>query len=144
MQCAKHTGKFTCPKHSLLAFEVEINTARIQGYQEVGVTTLDTCSIPAAVVQQCCRLIQKILLKIILPIIFLTLLYVLLFYFYHSKRHGLRTGHVQPLRKCICQLQEKRLAHLVYCTESRIVLKTGQQEKLYPPIDVTVSLQCCP
>ena len=33
---------------------------------------------------------------------------------------------------------------LVHCTESRIVLKTGQQEKLYPPTDVSVSWQCCP
>ena len=38
----------------------------------------------------------------------------------------------------------KRLAHLVHCTESRIVLKTGQQEKLYPPTDASVSQQCRP
>ena len=42
------------------------------------------------------------------------------------------------------KLWEKRLAHLVHCKESRIVSKTGQQEKLYPPTDVSVSQQCCP
>ena len=36
------------------------------------------------------------------------------------------------------------LAHLVHCTESRIVLKPEQQEKLYPPTDVNFSLQCPP
>ena len=39
---------------------------------------------------------------------------------------------------------KKRLAHLVHCTESRIMLKTGQQEKLYPPTDISVSQQCRP
>ena len=29
---------------------------------------------------------------------------------------------------------KKRLTHLVHCTESQIVLKTGQ-EKLYPPTE---------
>ena len=33
---------------------------------------------------------------------------------------------------------------LVHCTGSRIVLKTGQQEKLYPPTDVSVSQQRLP
>ena len=28
--------------------------------------------------------------------------------------------------------------------ESGIVLETGQQEKLYPPTDVSISLQCRP
>ena len=31
-----------------------------------------------------------------------------------------------------------------HCTELRIVLKTAQQEKLYPQTDVSVSLQCHP
>ena len=33
---------------------------------------------------------------------------------------------------------------LVHCMESRIVLKTGQQEKLYLPTNVNVSQQCRP
>ena len=48
--------------------------------------------------------------------------------------HDLRTRRIQPLRKFVCQLWEKRLTHLVYCTESRIVLKMGQ-EKLYLPTE---------
>ena len=45
----------------------------------------------------------------------------------------------------ICMLVVgKEARHLVHCTESRIVLKTGQQEKLYPPTDVSVSQQCRP
>ena len=35
-------------------------------------------------------------------------------------------------------------AHLAHCTESRIVLKMGQQQKLYPPTDISVPLQCHP
>ena len=117
----------------------------IKAYQEIGTTTLDTCNIPAAVVQQCCQLAWIILLKIILPIVFLAFLnYVLLFFFYHSKNHGLTARRLQPLRKFVCQLQEKRPAHLVHCTQSRILLKTGQEEKLYPPTDVSASLQCHP
>ena len=50
----KHTGKFTSSVYSMFAFQVETDTVRIKAYQEVGVTTLDTYNIPAAVVQQCC------------------------------------------------------------------------------------------
>ena len=34
---------------------------------------------------------------------------------------------------------KKKLAYVVHCTESRIMLKTGK-EKLFPPIDISVSL----
>ena len=36
------------------------------------------------------------------------------------------------------------LTHLVHCTESRIVRKTGKQKKLYPPTDISIWLQCRP
>ena len=61
---------------------------------------------------------------------------------YYSKTHGLRTCRIQPLRKFVGQLQEKRLAHFVHCMESRFFYKTGQKENLNPPTNVSVSLQC--
>ena len=83
------------------------------------------------------------LLKIVLPIVLLAFLkYILLSYSYHSKVHGVRASRIQPPRKFIGQLQKKRLTHLVHCTESRMFLKAGQQEKSYPSTDVSVSLQC--
>ena len=83
------------------------------------------------------------LLKIVLPIVLLAFLkYILLSYSYHSKIHGVRASRIQPPRKLIGQLYEKRLAHLVHCTESRMFLKAGKQEKSYHLTDVSVSLQC--
>ena len=115
LKCALHWFHF-----SVCLYSTERLTQRgIKAYQGVGATTLETCNIPAAVLQQCYQLVQKILLKIILPIVFLIFLkYVLLFYFYYSKSHDLRTRRIQPLRKLLCQLQDKRLANLVHCTES--------------------------
>ena len=139
------TDKFISPKYNLLVFQVKTTQLGIKAYQEVGTTTLDTCNIPAAVVHQCCQLFWKILLKIILSIILSAFLkYVLLTYFYHSKSHGLRTSRIQLPRTFVGQLQEKSLVNLAHCTESRIVLKTRKQEKLYPPTDLSVPLQCHP
>ena len=46
---SKHKDKFTSPKNKLLAFLVKANQPKVKAYCEVGVTTLDTCNISAAV-----------------------------------------------------------------------------------------------
>ena len=50
----KHTDKFTSRKDNLLVFQEKLTQLEIKAYKEVGATTLDTCNIPTAVVQQCC------------------------------------------------------------------------------------------
>ena len=49
-----HKDKFMSPKHKLLAFLVKANQRGVKAYWEVGVTTVDTCNIPAVAWQQCC------------------------------------------------------------------------------------------
>ena len=141
----KHTDKFTSPKHNLLVFQVKTNSSRLtptgksaSQFQTPATFLQQSCSSVANLSGRYCSKSSFLLFSCIL------LKYVLLSYFYHSKSDGLRTSRIQPPRKFVGQLQEKRLAHLAHCTESRNVLKTGQQEKFYPPIDVSVPLHCQP
>ena len=71
------------------------------------------------------------MLETILPIVLSTFLkYVLLSYSSRSKSHGLRTSRAEQHRKYAASCQ-KRLIRLVHYTESRIVLKMGQYEKMF-------------
>ena len=149
IQCAlfygKHIDTFTSPKLKLLAFQVKANTVRDQGLlrsQCHNFKHLQHCSSSRTAVlltflediaQNHPSYSSSYIPKIRTIVLFLP-----------SKSHGLRTGHIEPLRKYAGQLQEKRLARLLHWTESRIVLKTEQQEKLHLPTDVSISLQCRP
>ena len=134
MQCAlfyaSHADKFTSPKHNLLVFQLRTKQSARSRPTRKSVHNFRR-------LQHSCSSLPAVLILSIALITFLK--YVLLSYFYHSKSHGLRTRRIQLLRKFVCQSWEKRLTHLVHCTESQIVLKTGQ-EKLYPPTDISVSL----
>ena len=142
----KHTDKFTSPKHRLLVFQVKTNTAHDQGL--LGSRCYNfrhlqhSCIGRGAALLTCLEDITQNYPSDSIKLAFMK--YVLLFYFYHSKSYNLKTRCIQPLRKFVCQLQEKRLSYLVHYMESGIVLETGPQEKLYPPTDVSISLQCRP
>ena len=130
---AKHLDKLTSPEHNLLVFQLRTNIPRDQGLLGSGCHNFrhlqHFCSSLAAVLLTCLKDNAQTY-----PLhCFITFLkYVLLSYFYHSKSNVFRTRRIQPLRKFECSLWEKRLTHFVHCTESRIVLKMGQ-ENLYPP-----------
>ena len=92
---ASHTDKFTSPKHSLLVFQVKTNKASdfgLLGSQSYNFRHLQhSCSSSANLSRGYCSNLSF-------------LLFLLHSYFYHSKRHGLRTRPIYLAAQKICML----------------------------------------
>ena len=134
----KHTDKFTSSKQNLLVFKSARDQGLLGRWHYNFRHLQHSCSSCAAVLLTCLEDIAQnhsFYCSSCIPEIRTIVLFLLF------KSHALRASRIQLPRKFVGQLQEKRLE---YYTESRIVLRTGRQEKLYPLTDVSAPLQCHP
>ena len=135
-----YTGrdKLTSPKHKLHTFQVETSTVRnkdllrnwCHNFRHLQ-HSCGSANFSGRYAQNYCSYCSSNIIEIWTIVLF-----------FHSKNHGLRTNHIEALKKSAENFRKTGQHTLVQCTESQIVLKTGQ-EKLYPPTDFNRSASPC-